>query len=141
MPSRISSPDRSQSNPKLSSSHARSYPIATSGAPGPRSCAIAEKRKPISATTIPIATKSGISAPDPFDLTCELEILGGQAPGIVRGQRDPHPLPPHVEIRMVVGLLGEEPDANDERDRAGKSAAIEGLDDLVALAAPAGQIG
>src|SRR5882672_690335 len=116
MPSRSSSPERSHSKPKLSSSHARSYPMATSGAPGPRSCAIAKNKKPRSSTTIPIAIPSATSDPDSLDLAREIEILGGQAAGVVRGERHSHPLPAHVEIRVVISALGEETDPHHERD-------------------------
>src|SRR4051794_21291049 len=135
MPSRSSSPERSHNNPKSSSSQARSYPMATSGAPGPRSCAIAKNKKPRSTTTIPIAIPSATSDPDSLDLAREIEVLRGQAAGIVGGQRDSHPLPAHVEIRVVVNALGEEPDPHDECDRGRERPAVEGLDDLVALAA------
>src|SRR6476660_2171216 len=140
MPSRSSSPERSHSNPKLSSSHARSYPIATSGAPGPRSCAMAKNKKPSSRTMIPIAIPSATSEPDALDLAREIDVFGGQPPGVVRGERDPHPLPAHVEVRVVISVFGEEADPHDEGDCGGERSAVEGLDDLVALAAPSRQV-
>ena len=42
---------------------------------------------------------------------------------------------------MVVGLLGEEADPHDERDRVGERRALERLHDLVALARPARERG
>src|SRR5689334_9968420 len=114
MPSRNSSPERSHSSPKLSSSQARSYPMATSGAPGPRSCAIAKNKKPRSSTMIPTAIASATSELDSLDLAGEIEVLGRQTSGIVGRECDPHPLPAHVEIGMVISLLGEESDPHDE---------------------------
>ena len=54
---------------------------------------------------------------DPLDLGREIEVVVGQPAGVVRGERDPHLAPAHVEVGMVIGLLGEEADPHDERDR------------------------
>ena len=63
---------------------------------------------------------SGTSAPDRFDLGREVEIAVGEAAWSVRGERDPHLAPADVEVGMMVGVLGEEADAHDERDRVGE---------------------
>src|SRR5579862_7803211 len=86
---------------------------------------------------IPMAMTSGTS--ERLDLRREVEIEVGQAVGGVRGESDADALPADVDVGMVIGLLGEEAHSHDERDRAGKVAAVELLDDLVALARPAGQ--
>ena len=43
------------------------------------------------------------------------------------GEEHPDRAPPHVEIGVVVGRLGEEPDPDDERDRGGKVGQLEDL--------------
>ena len=50
----------------------------------------------------------------------ELDVDRGEPAGVVRGERDPHATPAHVEIGMMVGGLGEEADPHDERDRVGE---------------------
>ena len=47
----------------------------------------------------------------------EIEVVRGQPARVVRRERDAHRAPADVEIGMVVGLLGEEADPHDERDR------------------------
>ena len=69
----------------------------------------------------------------------ELDVEGGQPAGVVRRERDAHLAPADVEVGMVVGALGEEADAHDERDRVGERRALERPDDLVAGALPARQ--
>src|SRR3954453_13660894 len=75
------------------------------------------------------------------DLGGELEVPGGEAPGVVGAQRDLHALPPDVEIRMVVLRLGEEADAHHERDGGREVAAVERAHDLVTGPLPLRPIG
>ena len=93
---------------------------------------------------MPMAIASGTSArlrrrERAGDVARELDVECGQAARVVRRERGAHLAPTDVEIRVVVGPLGEEPDADDERDRVGERRALERADDLVAGALPSGQ--
>ena len=59
------------------------------------------------------------------DLRGEVDVELRETTCIVRRQRHPHLAPPDVEVGVMVGGLGEEPDAHDERDRVGEGRALE----------------
>ena len=71
-----------------------------------------------------------------LDLGGEVEVLVGEAAGVVGRERDPHLAVADVEVRVVVGGLGPLGDAGDEGDRVGERRELEGLHDLVARHGP-----
>src|SRR5919108_1377897 len=75
------------------------------------------------------------------DPSRELEVVRRQASGGVRGDRDPDLVPRDAEIGVVAHLLGRLHDPIHELDRADEVGELERLDDRVALALPALQLG
>src|SRR5262245_41472645 len=92
----------------------------------------------INRNTMTTAMTSGTSGLR-VDLARQIEVVLGQATGIVRRERNAYATPADVEIRVMVRLLGEKSDAHDEGNRRGERRAFIRLDDFVAFAGPTGR--
>ena len=85
-----------------------------------------------SAMTSGIATRSADG--NRVDLGREVEVELREPAGVVRRQRDVDLPPANVEIGVVIGPLGEEADADDERDGVGERS---GVRKLLPISSPA----
>ena len=95
----------------------------------------------MTASAIPRRDHSCGTGGHALDLAGEPEVPAGDAALVVRREPDAHLAPPDVEVRMVVGLLGQEAHPGHEGDGVRERRQLVGLLDLVVPPLPAGQIG
>ena len=139
-PSRSSSPERSQSKPKLSSSQAALVGDRDVGRARPGLARDRVQQEPEqhdddadrdqrTARQVPIASISAARSRSRLVSPCAECVVSATFTVT----------PTHVDVGVMIGALGEEADPHDERDRRREGPAVERLDDLVALADPAGE--